>query len=80
MSTDGTTEAQGTTDEKHGLMDKIAGAVEHMVNKHDDSGPTIEPVGDDEAVVPASETPAGQGPVMSPTVEVDDTDKVAGSV
>jgi len=80
MNTDDTTGAESSTEEKHGLMDKIAGAVEHMVNKNDDSAPTIEPVGHDEDVVPASETPAGQGPVISPAVHVDDTGKIAGSV
>lgn len=80
MSTDNTTEAQDTTDEKHGLMDKIAGAVEHMVNKHDDSGPTIEPIGDEAGFVPASETPAGQGSVQTPSVHIDESGKVAGSV
>jgi hypothetical protein len=79
MNTD-TTGTEAASEEKHGLMDKIAGAVEHMVNKNDDAAPTIEPIEDAEPVVPASETPAGEGPVISPALHVDDTGKIAGSV
>jgi hypothetical protein len=77
MSADGANQTAGTTEEKHGLMDKIAGAVEHMVNKDDDGSPNIEPIEQDEPVVPASETPAGQG--MPASAHMDDTGKIGGA-
>lgn len=77
MSTDSADHAAGTTEENHGLMDKIAGAVEQMVNKNDDDAPTIEPIEQDEPVVPASETPAGHG--MPTSAHMDETGKIGGA-